>query len=400
MPSEQVYSALNLQVSLSKYQIVPFPLIWDPACRVWRLYNGKNPLKVNLKFSLLFMWKTIVCALLIVAFHLARTNNEFSLEHIFGCLLSFQIIASSLVSDICMFSFGQDLVSNSNCRFKMEESWSEYQLKNRKSIESYNHLIIFIFVFLTVCSLSYLMAFVGTMMNWDPLHVLLIGTAHLILERIEVPFLRTILVWNSQLFPGKVVRVVVVYVLAHMAFTSVRVTFVLGCTSGSVMLILQKMLMESSLESVSIIKYRQLQIDRNVLFEVEKVMVTAIFGTCGFCLQGSIVALTICLTREQYLIAAASAILALGCLLLLMMAMYIFCLVNDLSLQTLTRWKRQLSKIKSMKYLRRVVKSCRPLAFPAGDVGIVNKELKINFFQAELMNTINFLTAFNDFIQK
>lgn len=404
MPSEQVYFVLDLQHKLNRYQLVPFPLHWNPSERIWHLYNGEISLIVNLKFAFLFIWKVVALGILMGALHIAQTDDDFSVEHIFACFLSMQIIGPSMACDACTFMFGQNLVTSGNWRYRTEDLWRQSQLdclsNNTKDKPKLDLLAVFIIFFLCVCSLFYIIVFVGTAMDWDPLNVLLVGVIHLILKQADIPLLKTILAWNSQIFPGKIVRIIILYVFVHMAYTSVRVSFISTGTGSALIFKLQKMLLNQSLGNSTILKYRQLQIDRNILYSCEKILVTALFGGGGLCLQLSIVSLTICLIREQYIIAAASAVFALGCMFFLLMALYICCLVNDLSLRTLTRWEREVSKQSCVKYWSKVVRSCRPLAFPAGDVGIINKELKMNFFQSELINTINLLAAVKDFIRK
>ncbi len=70
------------------------------------------------------------------------------------------------------------------------------------------------------------------------------------------------------------------------------------------------------------------------------------------------------------------------------------------SSKIIERWKTQLAVglVAKRKYMRLVLRSMRPIAFPVGDIGIVDQDIQINYFDSVLNNMVNTSIIFKDLL--
>lgn len=69
------------------------------------------------------------------------------------------------------------------------------------------------------------------------------------------------------------------------------------------------------------------------------------------------------------------------------------CAYFNNSLNVLHKWKKDLSLRGSCLYLRKKLKSLRPIAMPAGGVGIIDNDIKINYFYNLLAYVVNVILS-------
>ncbi len=70
------------------------------------------------------------------------------------------------------------------------------------------------------------------------------------------------------------------------------------------------------------------------------------------------------------------------------------------SCKIIERWKTQLAVglVAKRKYMRLLLKSMPPIAFPVGDIGIVDRDIQINYFDSLLNNMVNTSIIFQDLL--
>ncbi len=62
----------------------------------------------------------------------------------------------------------------------------------------------------------------------------------------------------------------------------------------------------------------------------------------------------------------------------------------------LNKWKFELYIFNSKAYVRRIIKSLQVISIPAGNVGIIDVEIKFNYLQNLLDNIVNSVVMIND----
>ncbi len=69
------------------------------------------------------------------------------------------------------------------------------------------------------------------------------------------------------------------------------------------------------------------------------------------------------------------------------------------SCRIIKRWKSELTlgAVVKPKYIKLIVKSLQPIAVPVGNVGIVDRDLQVNYFSAVLTYVVNTSVIFKDF---
>ncbi len=71
--------------------------------------------------------------------------------------------------------------------------------------------------------------------------------------------------------------------------------------------------------------------------------------------------------------------------------------IYEITLKTLNKWKREVHQTVKVNYLKRVLNSMRPIALPVGDVGIVDRDIKVNYMDTLMVGIVNGLILCKDF---
>ncbi len=95
--------------------------------------------------------------------------------------------------------------------------------------------------------------------------------------------------------------------------------------------------------------------------------------------------------------------LAVNIMILLFIFVILILFVNSFIYEstsnTLKTWKGQVHQTVRMQYMKRLVASMRPIALPVGSIGIIDKEIKVNYFNSLVDYAVNTIVACNDFIK-
>lgn len=150
------------------------------------------------------------------------------------------------------------------------------------------------------------------------------------------------------------------------------------------------------LKLVQISLYRQSFIVQRVMHSFDHKASIACFGAAsGLVLFGVHVAIL----GQKFDVTALSVLGLLGILggtLFLQSFFSVGCAYFENSQEILTRWKTDLAKGSYSKSTRKELQSLKPIAMPAGDVGIIDKDIKINYWDALLGNVVNVILSVNE----
>lgn len=144
--------------------------------------------------------------------------------------------------------------------------------------------------------------------------------------------------------------------------------------------------------------YKEMAVERNFLIEFEKffsgIGLTGLYWFIVVSLNGVVVAIKL---RNSQLFIVMNTMSALG--LLIITFIFVFCCsIYENTVAILQQWKIQVASCRNRFVLRKIIRSCRPLPVPAGNVGILDREIKMNYFHFVIVNTINHMLVINYFM--
>lgn len=143
--------------------------------------------------------------------------------------------------------------------------------------------------------------------------------------------------------------------------------------------------------------YRQVRICVYLNYTLFKVLLGVFFSMSFFIIIFS-VNLTLFgwsfLPLSAYVMAPTVAVLLVS---FLMFSLHMGSFLFEITLKTLNKWKREVHEAARVNYLRRVLKSMRPIALPIGDVGIFDRDIKVNYIDTLMIGIVNALIVCKDF---
>ncbi len=247
---------------------------------------------------------------------------------------------------------------------------------------------------ITLCASIVSVVIFVVIFEWDPIHIFILGTN----ELLQIFSARFAQIFKSSAIL-KLLRFILSLLYAQAVMTSVRSAIIIGFTTGAFYISIQDTLMNNRVAKGSIALYYQLIVIRNVLRDYEKSAITCAL-TAGFGLVAVLIIVAQIGVYLRHPIIVAAALLLSGIVLLVVvLGLKICSSVNDKSLRLLDTWGREAGVKWNSGYWIRVIKSCKPLAVPAGEVGIVNRELEIHYFHSGLGYVVNILVTMKEFIE-
>lgn len=90
-------------------------------------------------------------------------------------------------------------------------------------------------------------------------------------------------------------------------------------------------------------------------------------------------------------------IMTLLFLMFLIFSLNIGSFLFEITSKTLNKWKREVNKGYRANFLKRVLKSMRPIALPVGDVGIIDRDIKVNYIDTLMVGIVNVLIVCQNF---
>ncbi len=193
-------------------------------------------------------------------------------------------------------------------------------------------------------------------------------------------------------------RLIISQVVIQIILTNVRTGLIIAITSGMTLISLQVILSQQHVNIRSIGLYKQLLVQRNALVVYEKIGVTGCLAGGFFLLSAAIIGIEIGFLLMNPILIATASLLGIIFLGFIVVILKMCRSINDRSLKLLYNWRVEAGSRFNKGLLLRLIRSFRTLSVPAGEVGIVNKELEINYFAALLINTVNLLMGMKEFI--
>lgn len=222
-------------------------------------------------------------------------------------------------------------------------------------------------------------------MEWDPIQIFLIAT------NFNVRY-RTSLI-------ATISRFTISLVFSQAILTTIRTIIIIGFTKGAAFINLQGILLNQDVGPSSIALYRQLIVEQNVLLHSEKCLIACALTGGFFLIILSLIAIEIGFFLVNIVVMLTASIVSIFIATVVVIVLKICCSYQERSVKIKNAWLEEAGFKWSRKYWTMVVKSCKPLVIPAGNVGVVDKELKINYFHSVLVNTANVLLATKEFVR-
>lgn len=151
------------------------------------------------------------------------------------------------------------------------------------------------------------------------------------------------------------------------------------------------------LNHVTISVYKEMAVERNFLIEFEKffsgIGLTGLYWFVVVSLNCVVVAIKL---RNSQLFIVMITMSALG--LLIITFIVLCCSIYECTVAVLQQWKIQVASCRNRFLLRKIIRSCRPFPVPPGNVVILDREIKMNYFHSVVVNTINLMLVINDFM--
>ncbi len=144
--------------------------------------------------------------------------------------------------------------------------------------------------------------------------------------------------------------------------------------------------------------YRQLQVCVHLILTLDKVI-------NGTFLCFAFVLLLICINLSilgSKLLSADIYTLVIFIMILIfvfvMLVLHVNSLIFEGTSETLKKWRGEVHLAVRVKYMKRLTMSLKPLAFPAGNIGIIDREIKVNYLYSLMIYAVNTLIACKDLV--
>lgn len=187
-------------------------------------------------------------------------------------------------------------------------------------------------------------------------------------------------------------RFALIAMISQILACNVRFLFILLFTQAVPLLALIQIINEIKLDRKSVRLYRQLQVERALIRDTEKIGSSLILALGALLLIVSINSATLGMRLNNFVIFAVSVFVLVVLVIGFGITFSVCCSINENSVKALTRWQRQLQSVMlGRKYYRCLLLSLRALFCPAGDLGILDKSIKCNYSSAVLLYSVNLM---------
>lgn len=248
-------------------------------------------------------------------------------------------------------------------------------------------------LFLTV--FTALFAFLTVFFNWDSVCLVIYILKNTVFSTYLLTLWFQIFYFISQLF-----RFGFIFLVSNWLMVNIRTMVILLLTSGTSFVSLETLLLKNCQIrlSNSILLYKQLIVARNTLLPFEKAAVTVFLTGVFFFLLLCMSAIEAGIVLGNPIISISGALVGIIVLTIFVVTINLCCLIYEKSVKIRNLWKWRIQNGCDTKYFRKVIKSLKPLYVPAGDMGKVDKDMKMNYSHAVLVNSANLLIGLGEFV--
>ncbi len=353
-----------------------FPIQWDCIHEKWiHRFNskGKSTIKSYFIFSITLKLFMVTLGIIIIQTALL-IHNLFELYHILAQAVMVFLILFTVVVDCLILKHIEILSLSSN--------WAHKIFKYRR-IPRKDELFICKLVLapnLSVMVLIYTCVIMYVFLDMDPFYNILKCFKYFTRIGFSLKYYQYVVL--------KQIRLIVCFGVAHQILAGCLNLILVGNAEGLYRCVILKILGKQIQPSKFLVMfYRQCFIASNAIksfeYELSTFILSGVFMICivfsnifhiGFHMHMSIPVI-VSIGIIFFIIVVLDIIFVIGC------SFY------TLSLKVLVQWRNSTGRRNA--YLHRVVKSLQIIAYPAGDAGIIDTEIKVNYFYSLLVNTTN-----------
>lgn len=177
---------------------------------------------------------------------------------------------------------------------------------------------------------------------------------------------------------------------------TIRNFITVGFLTTTVFLTIVGRLKHMKATNVTTFLYKQLTVERNILKNVEA-KVSSIGCSLTFIVLVIAFAQAVTYVGDKNLTPFLFAVMILVFVFIVASIGFdICCSIYQNAVTVLHQWKLQLVvERQNKKYLRRTLKSFRPVSFPLGKIGIIDRDMMLNYFRSALGSTVDLLVTIN-----
>lgn len=392
-----MYRCYNFLQRLNNIIPPPPTLFWNRSLRKWELKKNK--------VHVISYYAIVVCCGKIGAIVLSITNFIVGLfkpgvyssaSAMTGQLLLITSFTTALFYDMLVTFYGSDIIALINAtRLELDSQTWKFDCDNqnkcgehyrRKSTKIAAKLfptrselaegitlqvtVLAFTCFLVLCSLF--LALVG----WDPVYLSL------------KPFAPEVILASPYF---TVFRHVITQIFGQWAVSCPRTVAVVILSTGLNVVKLVKFMVRPRMSYKTILLYKHLIIFLNVAWPILKKISAAFLTLAFFVLVCGSNTLFAGIKRGNIMMVALSVILLFACFVSIQVSFHIAVNMHITTGKLLHSWKETASRHSNRMKWTKIVVGLPQLAIPAGNVGIIDKEIKKNYFIAVLEYSINLL---------
>lgn len=199
--------------------------------------------------------------------------------------------------------------------------------------------------------------------------------------------------FKQQIWVAKTAQILLLLLMSQWLLTTFRIFVPIYLGMTAIFLRFMKALKDSNATYKSIQHYKHLIVERNVLRDFEQHLTSV--GLVGMFL-------ILVLTTAQIILSLGDKKFAMFAIAFVVFGMgnstlsvifHICCAIYEDSIEIRKIWESKCGSGIHDQCIRRLLRSNRPLSVPVGEVGIMDRELKLNFYSAVTDYTINVLLA-------
>lgn len=189
-----------------------------------------------------------------------------------------------------------------------------------------------------------------------------------------------------------------IFLFSQWFLVSVKVLFMLAMTLLASILRLVQTLKLQMCRHAAISHYTHLQLQLNNLQGFEKALSTCGLSIIFIILIVSLNGIIFAWRERSGFLFIMAFLVGSNAVVVMYNALLLGCSIYENSVKILQMWSRQLAERKNCSYLSKVARSCQPLSLPAGNVGILDRDIKMNYFDKVVVYSVNVMVVIEKII--
>ncbi len=366
-----------------------YPIRWYSKTESWYRHKDKRNI-LGVDPRLCFAISTKLTGILLFAFVIFITLKFPGLMEphylpILGIILS--SLSFALVMDNLTFTNCHEVTSVANWTNNVQIFW---RLPKRDKTFIWQTCSILGF---GVLEIGILLPIVLVYLNIDPFYLL---AKFVLLNNISVKTSSQFL--DNFLF--QVFRFISTVLASHIGSTSIRTMGLLCYSTGIHRAKLLQLLESWKHPTLSSIRfYRENQIVSNIIRPVDYKMYTLMFCSLFLLFIVFINILVLGVRKDIPVLILLASTLLIFCSVCLKLAFLVGCSFFKSSRIVLGNWRRSLELRIYSAYMKKVLRSLKVIAIPAGEAGIVDVDMKVNYLTNLLLNIVNGIITIQNVIK-